>query len=75
MICEMTILPSGRSRNHVRRHRVSLLPISYTHDAKRIPSPTSGTCSTLAPQISDCGWLMHRSDKTSEPNSSHHERP
>jgi hypothetical protein len=59
----------------VRCHRVSLLPISYTHDAKRIPSPTIGTRSTLAPQISDCGWLMHRLNRTSEPNSSHHERP
>jgi hypothetical protein len=57
MICELTILSSGRRRNHVRRHRVSLLPISYTHGAKRIPSLTSGTRSTLAPQISDCGWL------------------
>jgi hypothetical protein len=30
MICEMTILPSGKSRNHVRHHLVSLRPISYT---------------------------------------------
>jgi hypothetical protein len=43
MICEMTILPSDRRRNHVRYHRVSILPISYTHDAKRIPSLTSRT--------------------------------
>jgi hypothetical protein len=55
MRLKKTILPLATQQKHRQSHRVSLLPISGTQEATRMPSPTSRPRTTLAPHLSDRG--------------------
>jgi hypothetical protein len=57
MRCEKTILPLATQRKHMYIHRVSLLSFKRTQKGTMPASQTSRPCTTLAPHLSDRGYV------------------